>query len=71
MLLRIKELREQIGYTQKQLAESVGVLQNTVSQWETESVTPKTKQLPDLARIFGCEIGDLFARDPPGIENAS
>ena len=61
MMMRIRELREAANMTQKKLADEMGVQQNAVSNWEAETSLPKTKDLPLLARILGCSIGDLYA----------
>ena len=66
MVMRIKKLREAAKLQQKQVAEHMGVLQSAVSNWETEVALPKARQLPQLAQVLGCSVGDLFERDPPG-----
>lgn len=58
--MRIKALREERGISQQQLAGSLGVLQSTVSNWESEVALPRTRQLPELARILGCQVDDLY-----------
>ena len=63
MVLRIKELREERGMTQRQLADNTGVSQNTVSCWETEVALPRVRQLPLLANVLSVPIGELFALD--------
>lgn len=63
MVMRIKELRRKAGLTQVELADSVGVAQNVVSQWETEVALPRARQLPELARVLGCSIDDLYTGD--------
>lgn len=60
--MRIRELREQRGLTQQELASSMGVVRNAVTNWETETTLPKTRQLPLLAEVLGVPIGDLFVR---------
>ena len=60
MVMRIKELREAAELQQRQVAESMGLLQTAVSNWETEVALPRARQLPRLARVLGCSIGDLF-----------
>lgn len=60
MVMWIKELREAAELQQRQIAESMGVLQTAVSNWETEVALPRARQLPRLARVLGCSIGDLF-----------
>ena len=60
MLMRIRVLRTEINLTQAELAACAGVDCSTVNKWESEAALPKTRQLPMLARIFGCTIDELF-----------
>lgn len=60
MIMRIKELRVAAGITQDELAIGMSVNQNSVSQWEHEISLPRTRQLPDLARLLGVSINELF-----------
>lgn len=62
MFMRIGELRRAAGLSQTELGKEMGVAQNGVSQWETEVALPRTRQLPQLARIFGCSIDELFEK---------
>lgn len=64
MIMRIRELRELAGMTQQQVADSMGVLQSAVSNWESEVALPRARQLPLLARVLGCSIDELFAQEP-------
>lgn len=63
MIMRIRELREAASMTQKQVADSMGVLTSAVSNWESEVALPRARQLPLLARVLGCSIDELFAPD--------
>jgi len=63
MVMRIKELRKQVGYTQAQLSIEVGVTQSIISDWENEVYLPRTRDLPALARLFHCSISDLFVTE--------
>lgn len=61
MIMRIKELREAQGLTQKQVADSMGVLATTVSNWESEVALPRARELPHLAHVLGRRlIDDLY-----------
>lgn len=60
MIMQIQKLREMAGLTQVQVALRMGVSQNTVSQWENEVALPKSRDLPQLARVLQCEIGELY-----------
>lgn len=63
MVMRIKTLRKAARLTQTQLATKLGLSQNSLSQWETEVVLPRTRDLPQLAEVLGCTIDELF-EDP-------
>ena len=67
-VLRLRELREAKQIPQGKLAEALGVAQNVLCMWEAETVLPRTRDLPRLARVLGCQIGDLFAEDPEEAE---
>lgn len=60
MILRIRELREAAGISQKRLAELMGVQPSVICNWESETALPRTRQLPALAEALGCTINDLF-----------
>lgn len=60
MVMRIQELRQAADMTQQQLADNMGVMQQAVSNWETEVCLPMARQLPELARLLGCTIDELF-----------
>ena len=60
MVMRIKEHRERAGMTQGQLGAATGVSPVVVMSWESETYLPKSRQLPLLAQVLGCAIGDLF-----------
>ena len=59
-VMRIRELRKQAGFTQATLAKAMGVTQSIASDWDNEVYLPKTRQLPELARLLNCSINDLF-----------
>ena len=40
MIIRIKELREEFGLTQKELAAKIGNVQRNISHWENGSSEP-------------------------------
>lgn len=64
MVMRIKELRSACGLTQCQLADKMGVCQNCISGWESEVALPRARDIPRLAAVLGCSIGDLFEEQP-------
>ena len=56
----LKNLREQRGLTQDQLAERVLVTRQAVSRWETGDTQPNTDTLRLLSREFGVSINTLL-----------
>ena len=58
--MNIKSLRIKNKLTQAELAASLKVDQTAVSQWEAGRSMPTADKLPELARILGCTIDDLF-----------
>lgn len=62
-VMRIKELREAAGMTQGDLAKAMNNLQSAVANWESEVALPRSRDLPQLARALGVEIGELFERE--------
>ncbi|MBQ9781793.1 MAG: helix-turn-helix transcriptional regulator [Clostridia bacterium] len=60
---RIKELRLNLGYTQKVLAEFLGCNQSAVGKYEREELEPNIDILKKLANIFKCSIDYLLGRE--------
>ncbi len=60
--MRIKELREQCGISQSELARRMGVKHTSVIQWENGKAMPAAAKLPKLAAVLGVEIGELYER---------
>lgn len=59
----IRALREQQKLTQAELAHKLMVSQQAVAKWENGEALPSTGKLPELARILGCTIDDLFRKE--------
>ena len=57
---KIAHYRKMSGLTQEKLAERVGVSSQAVSKWEQQLSCPDIMLLPDLAKIFGITIDELF-----------
>ena len=68
MIMRIQAQREAANLTQAQLALRVGVTQGTVSLWGRESILPKSRDLPLLAKVLGCSIDELYEPDTEAAE---
>jgi transcriptional regulator with XRE-family HTH domain len=54
-------LRESLGLTQKQIADAVGVTDQTVSNWERGIHVPRLtlRQIVKLCEITKCTVKDL------------
>lgn len=61
----LKELREAAGLTQRQLAELVGVTDQTISNLERGATKPTLDTARALARVLGVAVEALFASDDP------
>lgn len=59
---RIFALRTQMGLSQEELAEQLGVSRQSVSKWETGQSVPDLDKLIKLADLFGVTLDEL-ARD--------
>lgn len=55
----LARLREKHGLTQNDLAELIGVPQNTIARWESGTVTPREKSLEKLAKVLECKPEDI------------
>ncbi len=55
----IRELRDERGWTQLELANRLGVTPSTVYNWERGRYEPKVSQLRAMARLFGVSSDDI------------
>lgn len=55
----IRQLREERGWTQLELALKIGVTPITVYNWERGRSEPKVSQFRALARVFGVSMDDI------------
>ncbi len=60
---RIKELREDLGLSQRQLAENTGIMQVNISRWERALTVPNVLDLWTLAEYFNCSVDYLIGKD--------
>lgn len=58
--MKLKEARKKHGgYTQKELAELIGVSTMTVSNWEVGRSTPSLIKWKKAAEVLGIAVSDL------------
>ena len=63
---KIADYRKKAGLTQTQLADHIGISQNTLSQYETGKRNPDIKTVEMLADYFSTSINSILGiKDPP------
>ena len=60
---KLKILRKQSNYTQKDLANMLGVKTKDIQNWELNKAQPELKILRDLAVIFGTSVHDILSNE--------
>jgi transcriptional regulator with XRE-family HTH domain len=60
---RLKDLRKQKGYTQKELADRIGVRQAQLNKYEGGSNAPSLEKLVELAEVLEVSADYLLAGD--------
>ncbi len=66
---RIADARVALGMTQTDVARAMGVVQVSVSDWETGGNRPDIRRLPALAKLLQVSLEELF-RDEEEVEDA-
>ena len=67
----IRQLRENRGLTQAELADQIGVSSKTVSKWETAKGLPDLSLLEPLAAALGISVVELMSGTPVTNRNRS
>lgn len=57
----IKTAREKAEMTQTDLADLIGVVVSTVSEWESGKYNPQIERLPAIAKALKVQVEDLVA----------
>ena len=60
MGMMIATKRKELGMTQLDLAEKMGVTDKAVSKWERDLSYPDINSLPQLAEVFNMSVDDLM-----------
>ena len=61
--VRLKELRLQHGFSQEELAEKIGIKQNSYSDWEHGKCKPNYEKLEKIADLLEVSLDYLFGRE--------
>jgi len=59
-IIRLRCFREKMGWTQKDLAEKVGLSETTIWNFENGRREPRLKDLKKFAEVFNCTIDELI-----------
>ena len=71
-MIRLKESRSSIGYSQQKLAEKIGVSRSTIAMWETGGSQPDNEALVKLSSVLDVSIDYLLGQTPnPAVKPAS
>lgn len=62
----LRRLRLDKNLTQEQLANILGVSVQSISRWECGNTLPDIMLLPEIARLYGVTVDDLYREDPKG-----
>lgn len=57
---QMKEIRESLGLTAKDVANAIKVHENAVLRWESGKADPLSSNLVKLAALYGCTVEDLL-----------
>ena len=62
--MRIKELREAAGMSQRELGERSGISGPAVAMWDSGENRPSLTNLEKLADVLGVSIDAILGREP-------
>jgi len=62
---RVKELRSELGWTQQELAEAVGVSRQSINSIERDRYVPSLELALTFARVFARATDQIFSLEAP------
>lgn len=65
MLINLRKLRKDRSLTQKDMADFLGISQNTYSYWETGKISIDFASMQKLAKFFNVPIDYIAQKDKP------
>ena len=60
---RMKMRREELGMTQTQLAEKIGVTKGAIGNYETDANSPKASMMYKIFEVLQCDANYLYQDD--------
>lgn len=66
---RIKERREELGLTQTQLAEMLGVTKGAIGNYETDANSPKASIMYKVFSVLKCDANYLYQDEAPNLNS--
>ena len=63
---RIAQKRKELGLSQEQLGERLGVSRQSIYKWESDAVLPEVEKLVALAKLFSVTVGWLLGIEEDG-----
>ena len=57
----LKSVRNEAGYTQRQIADKLGVVESCYANWEQGRTEPNISTLRKLGEIFGVSVDELLS----------
>lgn len=67
----IRQLRDEHGWTQLDLAVKLSVTPSTVYKWEAWRIEPSASRLRHIAQLFGVSMDDIALERPAEQGNAA
>jgi transcriptional regulator with XRE-family HTH domain len=61
---RLAALRKAAGLSQIELADAIGVSQQTVAYWETCATPPRSDVLPKMSKALGVPVEEILGETP-------
>ena len=68
---KLVKLRKQLGLSQEELAEKIGVSRQAVSKWERSESSPDTDNLIALSKIYNISIDEMLDHKAPGMAESN
>ena len=60
---RIAQKRKELGLSQENLGEQLGVSRQAIYKWESDATLPEIEKLISLSRIFSVSVGWLLGEE--------